>query len=137
MMPFDRRTYPRVVQMILVGLLLAGCGVGDSDAYRVTGRVTFDGQPIEQGEIIFFTADMEPYISPIVDGEFECDLPEGQKRVEITATRELPTPAADGLPNYESYIPAAYNTASILKANIEAQSENTLTFELESRPTRR
>ncbi len=122
---------------LLFGLLLAGCSGGGSDEYRVTGSVTFDGQPVEQGEMIFFTSEMQPYVTRITAGQFECYLPEGRKRVEITATRESPTPAPDGLPNYESYIPAAYNTDSELTAQIEAGRENTLNFDLQPRPTGR
>jgi hypothetical protein len=120
-----------------VGLAL-GCGGGGPKEYPVTGTVTFDGQPVEQGEIIFFPSDMgKPYASAIVSGKFECRVPVGEHRVEITATRESPTPASDGLPNYESYIPAEYNTESTLTASVADGGDNTFTFELQAPPARR
>jgi hypothetical protein len=114
--------------------IMAGCGGGGPAEYRVTGRVTLDGQPVEQGEITFLPADMQgtPYAGQISNGSFECRVTEGPKRVEITATRESPTPAADGLPNYVSYIPAAYNSQSTLTAEIKPSGDNTLTFDLKS-----
>jgi hypothetical protein len=123
-----------LLSALAVGL---GCGGGGPKEYRVTGTVTLDGQSVEQGEIIFFPSDMgKPYASAIVSGKFECRVPAGEHRVEITATRESPTPASDGLPNYESYIPAEYNTASKLTASVVAGGENTFPFELQAPPAR-
>ncbi|NLF73736.1 MAG: hypothetical protein GX575_32275 [Candidatus Anammoximicrobium sp.] len=118
----------------VVLLILSGCGGGGPAEYSVTGTVTFDGQPVEKGEIRFLPA--EPggaaYAGAIVNGTFECKVTEGAKRVEISATREDPTPAPDGLPNYVSYIPAVYNTESTLKAEVKSSDGNTFTFDLKS-----
>lgn len=113
-------------------LFSAGCGGGPSE-YTVSGTVTFDGQPVDQGEIRFMPADGQgtPYAGPIAGGKFECRVSAGQKRVEINATRESATPAPDGLPNFESYIPAAYNSQSTLTATIPPDS-GSLTFDLKS-----
>ena len=73
-----------------------------------------------------------PQAGQIVNGKFECRVSDGQKRVEITATRESPTPAPDGLPNFVSYIPAAYNSQSTLTAEVKPDGENTFTFDLKS-----
>jgi hypothetical protein len=118
-------------------LIVPGCGSGGPQEYQVTGSVTFDGQPVEDGEIIFFPANGEgvPRAARIENGQFQCRLLEGEKQVQITATRESPEPASDGLPNYESYIPAMYNTESKLTAEVKAKGDNVLTFDLQSRPT--
>lgn len=115
-------------------LVIAGCGGGGADDYPVQGSVTLDGQPVAEGQIYFFAANREgtPQICNIVDGKFEGRVTEGQKRVEITATRESSTPAPDGLPNYVSYIPAAYNTESTLTAEVKADGDNDFTFPLQS-----
>lgn len=116
-------------------LIVPGCGGGGPREYLVTGSVTFDGLPVEDGEIVFLPANMgTPRAAQIVNGQFQCRLPEGEKQVQITATRESPTPAPDGLPNYESYIPAMYNTQSKLTAEVKANGDNALTFDLQSRP---
>jgi len=115
-------------------LILAGCGGGGVAEYSVTGTVTFDGQPVEKGEIRFVSADSQgaAYAGAIENGKFECKVTEGKKRVEIAATRESATPAADGLPDYVSYIPAAYNTESTLEAEVKAGGGNAFTFDLKS-----
>jgi len=121
--------------LVLAALpIMAGCG-GDGPAeYPVTGKVMLDGHPVEQGEIRFLPAGMQgtPCAGQISNGNFECRATEGQKRVEIYATRESATPAPDGLPNYVSYIPAAYNSQSTLTADIKPKGDNTLTFNLKS-----
>lgn len=121
--------------LLIAAPIMAGCGSGGPGEYAVTGTVTFDGQPVEQGEIRFLPADMQgtPYAGQITNGKFECRVTEGQKRVEINATRESATPAPDGLPNFESYIPAAYNSESKLTAEIKGN--DTLTFDLKSEGT--
>lgn len=113
---------------------LAGCGDAGPRQYQVMGTVTFDGQPVEEGEIRFMPTEAggTPYAGPIVNGKFECKVTEGQKRVEISATREAATPAPDGLPDYVSYIPAEYNTQSTLKAEVKSSGDNTFTFDLKS-----
>jgi hypothetical protein len=120
--------------VLLALLIFGGCGDNGPTEYGVSGSVTLDGQPIEQGEIQFIPADKQGTLQacPIGNGKFECRVTEGQKRVEITATREAPTPAADGLPNFVSYIPAAYNAQSTLTAEVKAGGDNTFTFDLKS-----
>lgn len=115
-------------------LTLGGCGSDGPVEYAVTGTVTFDSQPVEKGEIRFISADAggTPYAGAIENGKFECKVTEGQKRVEITATREAPTPAPDGLPDYVSYIPAEYNAQSTLTAEVKPGGDNTFTFDLKS-----
>lgn len=118
----------------VVVLTLAGCGSGGLAEYSVTGTVTFDGQPVEKGEIRLMPTEAggTPYAGAIENGKFECKVTEGQKRVEISATREAATPAPDGLPNYVSYIPAEYNTQSTLTAEVKPGGDNTFTFDLKS-----
>ena len=121
--------------LVSVALLtLAGCGGGGPAEYAVTGTVTFDGQPVEKGEIRFLPAGTQgtAYAGAIVNGKFECKVTEGQKRVEMSATREAATPAPDGLPDYVSYIPAEYNTQSTLTAEVKPGGGNTFTFDLKS-----
>ncbi len=125
----------RWLPLVSIALLtLAGCGSGGLAEYSVTGTVTFDGQPVEKGEIRFVSAEAQgaAYAGPIENGKFECKVTEGKKRVEIAATRESSKPAADGLPDYVSYIPAVYNTQSTLKAEVQAGGDNTFTFDLKS-----
>lgn len=113
--------------------LVFAAGCGGASEYTVSGTVTLDGQPVEEGEIRFLPTDGQgtPFAGPIVNGKFESRASAGQNRVEINATRESATPAPDGLPNFESYIPAAYNSQSTLTVTIPPDS-GSLTFDLKS-----
>lgn len=41
------------IRWILLSLLVAGCGSSGPDRYNVSGMVTYAGQPIPKGEIVF------------------------------------------------------------------------------------
>ena len=116
--------------------VVAGCGAGIEDApslYQVSGKVTFNGAPIVEGDIVFIptTGEGRSDGGNISNGVFAFEATGGSKRVEISATREDGI-APDGLPNYVSDIPAKYNTESELEADVTADRENTFTFELKS-----
>jgi hypothetical protein len=113
-------------------LMIAGCGPSGPKTYEVTGTVTYDGKPVEKGEIIFHATDGKGSadVGQIVDGKYTLQATDGPKRVEITATRESSKPAPDGLPNYESYIPKQYNNESTLTAEVKPSGENTFSFDL-------
>ncbi|HBJ34080.1 MAG TPA: hypothetical protein DDZ51_04815 [Planctomycetaceae bacterium] len=110
-----------------------GCGNGDSSGEPVSGTVTFDGQPVESGDILLFPAGGggTPEGGKITDGKFQFQASDGPKRVEIVATREEGA-AADGLPNYVSYIPKQYNTNSTLTQTVTKGNENVFVFDLRS-----
>ena len=109
-----------------LGICLLGCG-GGSTTYEVSGAVTYDGQPVEQGQISFIPASdgAAPDAGTIEDGKYTVSVTPGEKRVEIRASRPLPverqTQPDMGL-LYEDYIPAAYNADSKLMADVASQS---------------
>jgi len=120
---------------LAVATAIATVGCGDGTGQRqVSGTVMLDGQPIEKGEIALYPAsgDGTPQGGPIMDGKFQFQAAPGEKRVEITATREAATPAPDGLPNYVSYIPAKYNRQSTLTETVQDSGANVFVFELTS-----
>lgn len=118
-----------------IALVAIGCG-GDGNGQRqVSGTVVLDGEPIENGEIVFHPAggDGAAQGGPIQAGKFQFQTTPGEKRVEITATREAATAAPDGLPNYVSYIPAKYNSQSTLTETVQDSADNVFNFELSSK----
>ncbi|QDU76280.1 hypothetical protein Pan97_33270 [Bremerella volcania] len=119
--------------LVVLGLLIPLAGCGGPREIVVKGTVTFEGEPVETGEIIFIPADGVGPVGagPINNGEFSFIAPPGEKKVEITANRVGDKPAPDGLPNYIPYIPKKYNTATTLTATVENKAENTYTFDLE------
>jgi hypothetical protein len=127
----------RVTRTVLLGLLLAmmGCGPGEA---TVSGTVTLDGKPLEEGNIAFrplpALAKSEARGGPIKDGKYQVKARPGQNRVEITATRVVPGKKDSfGTPLRESIVPEKYNAKSELTKEISAGGANEFNFELKSR----
>lgn len=127
---------------LLVGLLsflvsAAGCG-GASDAPErvlVTGAVTLDGQPVEQGRITFIDADLkrDPDQVEIKQGKYEVQATLGKRRVEINVAKPSATlKDQEGTVELEEVVAPQFNRESTLTAEISA--ENTVhDFKVESR----
>jgi hypothetical protein len=114
---------------------LQGCGDAGPKTYPVSGTVSLDGRPLEEGDIYFYPLD--PNISAdagkIQAGQFAFRTKAGKKRVEIRASRVVPgkkTPM--GGPMRTEFLPARYNTQTTLAAEVLAQGENRFEFPLES-----
>jgi hypothetical protein len=107
---------------------LTGCGGGDGPR-PVSGTVTLDGQPLPSGEILFEYEDTSKSADggQIKDGSFTFSAKPGKAKVTITAMREIPGKTVVGamgeaLPSTEQYLPAKYNTATELTAEVKAGS---------------
>ena len=103
--------------------------------YAVSGHVTLDDQPVEEGEIVFLPVDERhgPVAGRIVDGEFSFKARPGKHHVEIEASREVPGTEGQGFRDgrlLEDYIPERYNTATTLSAEVTPDGENRFDFEL-------
>ena len=127
----------RVTVSVLLGLLLSvtGCGPGE---VVVSGTVTLDGRPLEEGNIAFrplpATATSEATGVPIQGGKYQLKVRPGRHRIEITATRAAPG-AKDPLgtaPAPKSIIPEKYNARSELTEEVRAGA-NEFNFALTSR----
>ncbi len=122
--------------LVVAGIVLAASGCGRGDGMRaVTGTVTFDGQPVESGEIMFRSPDGTEGSAAgrITGGRYSLRSTPGVKRVEITARREIETaPAASGEPaiGFESYIPEKYNRQSELTVEVAQHGRNSFDFDL-------
>ncbi len=122
---------------ILIGAIV-GCSLG-SEA-TVSGEVTLDGVPIQNGTISFIPADGETATAGgrIEDGTYSVVVPPGPKRVEISATKVVgQRPAYEGAPDSpmverrESIIPERYNVQSDLTLDVQS-GRNVQNFALES-----
>lgn len=79
-------------------LSLAGCG-DDSAGHAVSGKVSFQGQPIDQGTINFRATDGSLYGGGLgADGSFEYELPSGDYQVRIDAPAPMPSGWKEGDP---------------------------------------
>lgn len=125
-----------LISSLGLGLILAlGCG-GPSGPVTVdvTGSVTIDGQPVETGTIAFTPQDGKGRTdgAQIEGGRYEAQLVPGEKRVEITASKETGE-VVDGIQTYVSLVPAKYNTESTLTASVTESGESTFDFALDSK----
>lgn len=115
-------------------LVVGGCGSGDGKV-PVTGMVTFDGNPMPDGYVIFTPeGGGTPVAGPILDGKFAFSALPGNHRVEIEASRFVgPKNPIMGLRPREQYVPARYNSASTLRQEVKAQDTNVFDFSLSSK----
>ncbi|QDU07611.1 hypothetical protein [Gimesia aquarii] len=121
----------------IVLLIFTGCG-GTSDApqqVKVEGTVTFDGEPLSTGSIVFDPSDGKGGSSAggIENGKFQFDSQLGKKKVLISATRETGEKDQYDEPITESYIPKQYNSETTLTAEVKPDGENKFEFALKSK----
>lgn len=118
----------------LIGLLI-GCGESGPTEFPVKGEVTFNGTPVETGRITMKReGDGKGFSTEIINGAYQMNAEPGKMSVEIIASRLIPgkfdnsngTPEPVG----QMYIPAKYNRATTLTAEVKAQKENALPFAL-------
>ena len=136
---------PRLHAVLLLAALATCTGCGEADANRnaVSGNVTLDGNPVEQGSILFIPTDGTEGAAtggPIENGHYRIDKAQGAatgwNRVEIRATRKTGRMIPKGLgatgETMEERVeaaPARYNAASTLKTEIKPDN-NTAEFQL-------
>ena len=101
----------------------------------ISGTVAVEGQPLDEGFISFDPANGQgsAYGGEIRDGRFALECETGRKIVAIRASRPSSRPGPDGGPDYEQYLPAKYNTASELTADIIANGPHQFSFDLNHR----
>ena len=119
---------------------LAGCGSSSGiEKVVIQGAVTYDNQPIANGEIRFYpTEDTRGPVSggPIKDGKYIAKggggVPVGKHRVDIRAFRPDPRHKADpeGGPVLQ-YLPDKFNAQTTLTVTVSPR-ETTLDFALTS-----
>lgn len=124
--------------LVVLGAIFALLGCGGRNTLDVSGTATFDGVPVERGEISFIPIEGGAPDGGVIDqGKFKFSAKPGDKRVEIRASRPVPA-ARQNNPEmglmYEDYIPAQYNRESKLTAKVSAEAERVYQFSLTSRP---
>lgn len=124
----------RWIGLVMLCLSLCGAGCGGGSASSVQGSVTLDGEPVSNGNIMFFPAATDGIkgAAAIENGKYaigpETGLKPGKYRVEVSWHR--PTgkkiPSADpGMTVDETReaVPAKYNTATTLTAEIDGSGK--------------
>lgn len=141
------------LMLLLASMTGIGCGDVPEGPLRaaVSGTITLDGKPLEEGTVVFVPTEgtAGPRITvTVANGQFEADAEHGpvvgQHRVEIQSTCG---PAFDDEQMVSSLaekpqrlnvviVPPVYNTNSQLTASIQEGIQNALTFDLKM-PRRR
>jgi hypothetical protein len=128
-----------LVPALLCAATFAGCGDAADESVPVSGTVTFDGAPLPSGSITLLPSDGvgSSAGAEITDGKYETKALPGPKQVTITANREKAGGNAKADPHAgpptEQYLPAKYNSATELKADIPADGSDKINFELQSK----
>ena len=129
---------------LALGLILAGCGGARDDLPRegVSGKVTFEGEPLARGAILFKPSSSGAQATDaggmIRDGEYRLDRPEGpvpgSYKVLITEEVERPKDNGDQIslrPQQKtSRISAKYNANTTLTAEVKPGLANVFNFDL-------
>lgn len=121
-----------------LALLASGCGSGDGGPakYKVSGAVTFNGEPVKEGQIIFTPTESGagPEAGSIKDGRYSVQSKGGKQKVTIEASREVPGMTQSDfkggtVPVKEGYIPEKYNKNTELTAEVK-KGGGTVDFKL-------
>jgi glycine/D-amino acid oxidase-like deaminating enzyme len=123
----------------LLGSGCLGCG---SRGFPVSGAVSFDGQPVAEGTIVFEPADGRGPTAggAVAAGRYEVfAATPGEKRVRIFATRSTgrtlptdPVPDAPLVEEIEAYIPDIYNACTTLACSVAERGPTVCDFHLKS-----
>jgi hypothetical protein len=122
------RALPASVILGVAICALSGCGKGKLS--EVSGTITYEGKPIEQGSIAFIPADGNgPSAgSPIVDGKyFAQNVPVGMAKVQIRGARitgqKRMLPDSPPVSTSEEMLPAKYHSASELTYEVKSGTQ--------------
>ncbi len=128
-------------QAILALTLISGCGGADTGGRNaVSGSVSYDGKPIDNGRITFIQVDGKPpqASGDIVDGKYTIEAVRGplagSHRVEIHWNKKTGKKIMNDPPNFieevKQMLPEKYNLRTTLNADVKSGS-NVFDFALQ------
>ncbi len=120
---------------------LAGCSGAEGGRRKITGEISFDGQPLEGGWIYFRPLGKGPSAAgQIADGSFAIPakkgLPAGTYQVAIEylkpTGRMQKAYTGEQIEEKQQVIPPQFNERTELTADVQASGVTHLTFDLKS-----
>jgi hypothetical protein len=78
--------------LTLVLATLVGCGAGAPKYASVKGTVTYNGKPIEKGQITFALPGLPPSTMDIDDGKFNGQAMVGENKVAVSMMKRVANP---------------------------------------------
>lgn len=128
--------------LCLLGLFLLGALVGCGDGKAVVnGTVTLDGEKVPDGAVAFVKSDGGSVREGAVikDGQFQCRMPPGTYKVELTGKKVLRVEKRKGFDGKDEEVeitderfPEWYNTKTELTEEIKSGT-NTVELKLKSK----
>jgi hypothetical protein len=138
-----------------IAIGLVGCSKNDAPSYaNVSGTVTYNGNPLDKGQITFSTDGRPPTAMDIIDGKFSGQAMIGsnkiavsayrkgntQKKMTVTASKMMQAYRGKGNPggansesidaSMEDYIPPEWGRDSKHFRVVEAGSQNNFQFDI-------
>ena len=114
--------------------VVAGCKESEPTMYQVTGTVTFQGQPLSTGRVMFESISHRAVASPIDEsGTYQLRSIEGKHAVSVVANRPVKKSGFEGLPEYERIVPVKYNYSrtSGIEVTVEKKKLNVIEIPLD------
>jgi len=120
----------RIIPVALLAFALAGCS--EPSHYKVVGEVTWQGAPVEDGQVVFLPEDpnVQPTAAKIVNGRYEAKVPPGRMKVEVHGQKDLGYNAAMHQNTKAPFIPKEYNAKTTLAFEVEKNDKNVADFHL-------
>jgi len=128
----------RVGFAMVAALIAAGCAGKPSDMPQlgaVTGTITLDGKPLEKVTVVFESdSGRSAFGSTDSSGRYELLYVGNSKGAVVGSNKVIINSQLDAPPgpDWKDPIPARYNSATQLKADV-ANGKNTFDFALESK----
>lgn len=119
--------------------MLASCS-SSSQRGIVSGEVTFNGQPVQEGTILFEPEGGQGQTAgaPIKEGKFTAEVPVGKMRVRINGNKKTgrrykvyDTPESPVVDEVVELLPPKYNVNSELTVEVQ-KGEQQIRFHLKS-----
>jgi len=118
----------------LLAVAIAGCGDGKPPSFPLSGTITFEGSPIPEGTIMFIPLNKRSGTAraDIVDGKYSLELPAGQQRVIVEASRFIgPEDKTMGVRPRDQYLPERYNVETTLSMEVMPKNDNVYDLKLQ------
>lgn len=125
--------------LLMAGMLVAvvGCGGGDGDTADVSGTVSYDGKPIENGSINFIATDGKGTGGGVIkDGKYSATKVRiGPNKVQVSGSKVVGKKKAYNTPDSPmqdvtaEYLPKKYNEQTELTFEVKP-GKNERNFEL-------
>jgi hypothetical protein len=128
---------------LLLAIVLCGCS-SELQKYSISGKASFEGKPIDKGEITFSPVGGagRPDSAVFSNGEYQVSVTAGKKVVRISAWSTDPALVGppppdmpkDGINPDREYIPDRYNENSTLEIEVLSENGQTFDFPLTKKP---